>query len=84
MIEVARMYKMEEKEGSNLKAFVDIKVADAILIKGIRVLTNKEGGLFVAMPSHKAQDGKYYETVVPMTKEIRQELQELVLAAYQS
>ena len=84
MIEVARVYKMENKEDNNLKAFVDINVCDAVLIKGLRVLSNKEGGLFVAMPSHKAQDGKYYETVKLLTDEAKQELQEVVLAAYQS
>ena len=58
MIEVARVYKVEKDEGS-LKAFVDIKVADAVLIKGIRVMAKKDGGLFAAMPSHLAGDGKY-------------------------
>ena len=84
MIEVARLYKMENKEDNNLKAFVDINVCDAVLIKGLRVLSKKEGGLFVAMPSQKAQDGKYYETVKLLTDEAKQELQEVVLAAYQS
>ena len=84
MIEVARVYKMENKEDNNLKAFVDINVCDAVLIKGLRVLSNKEGGLFVAMPSHKAQDGKYYDTVKLLTDEAKQELQDVVLAAYES
>jgi DNA-binding cell septation regulator SpoVG len=35
MIEVARVHKVERDEGT-LKAFVDIKVADAVLIKGLR------------------------------------------------
>ena len=83
MIEVARVYKVE-KEESTLKAFVDIKVADAVLIKGIRVLAKKEGGLFAAMPSHLAGDGKYYETVKFLTAEGNKELQEVVLAAYEA
>ena len=83
MIEVARLYKVE-KEDSALKAFVDIKVADSVLIKGIRVMAKKEGGLFAAMPSHKAQDGKYYDTVTFLTPEAKNELQEVVLAAYEA
>ena len=83
MIEVARVYKLEKDE-SALKAFVDIKVADAVLIKGIRVMAKKEGGLFAAMPSHLAGDGKYYDTVTFLTKEAKEELQNVVLAAYQS
>ena len=82
MIEVARIYKVE-KEESTLKAFVDIKVADAVLIKGIRVLAKKEGGLFAAMPS-QANDGKYYQTVKFLTPEANEELQKVVLAAYEA
>ena len=83
MIEVARIYKVEKDE-STLKAFVDIKVADAVLIKGIRVLAKKDGGLFAAMPSNQANDGKYYETVKFLTPEGNKELQEVVLAAYEA
>ena len=83
MIEVVRIFKMD-KEDNNLKAFVDITVCDTVLIKGIRVLSKKEGGFFVAMPSHKADDGKYYDTVKLLTAEANQELQNVVLAHYQS
>jgi len=83
MIEVARVYKVE-KEESTLKAFVDIKVADAVLIKGVRVLAKKDGGLFAAMPSNQASDGKYYEIVKFLTAEGNKELQEVVLAAYEA
>ncbi|MBI4706891.1 MAG: septation protein SpoVG family protein [Candidatus Omnitrophica bacterium] len=83
MIEVARVYKVEKDE-SSLKAFVDIKVADAVLIKGIRVMAKKDGGLFAAMPSHLAGDGKYYDTVQFLTPEAKTELQEVVLAAYEA
>ena len=82
MFEVARIFKMDND--NNLKAFVDIKVADCVLIKGIRVLAKKEGGLFAAMPSHLAGDGKYYETVKFLTAEGNKELQEVVLAAYEA
>jgi DNA-binding cell septation regulator SpoVG len=84
MIEVARVHKVERDEGT-LKAFVDIKVADAVLIKGLRVLAKKDGsGPFVAMPSHLAGDGKYYDTVQFLTPEAKKELQEKVLAAYEA
>lgn len=82
MIEVARLHKLDGE--NNLKAFVDIKVGNAVLIKGLRVLANKEGGLFVAMPAQQGTDGKYYPTVRAMTNECKQELQSAVLDAYNS
>jgi len=83
MIEVARIYKVE-KEESTLKAFVDITVCDVVLIKGIRVLAKKDGGLFAAMPSNLAGDGKYYQTVKFLTAEANEELQKVVLEAYKA
>ena len=83
MIEVAKIYKVENKE-SALKAFVDVNVCDVVLIKGIRVMAKKDGGLFASMPSNKANDGKYYDAVKFLTPEGSKELQEVVLAAYKA
>ncbi len=83
MIEVARVYKVEKEEGT-LKAFVDVKVCDVVLIKGIRVMAKKEGGLFAAMPSNLSEDGKYYPIVKFLTAEANKELQDAVLAAYEA
>ncbi|QAT16706.1 hypothetical protein BU251_02645 [Candidatus Velamenicoccus archaeovorus] len=80
MFEVSRIHRIEGND--TLKAFVDIKVADCVLIKGLRVMATKDDTLFVAMPSQKAEDGKYYPTVKPLSKEANQELQDAVLAAY--
>ena len=84
VIEVDRVFKLENGEENSLKAFVDIKVCDVVLIKGIRVLAKKDGGLFAAMPSNLAGDGKYYQTVKFLTKEANEELQKAVLEAYQA
>ena len=81
LFEVERIFKLENNQ--SLKAFVDIKVAQVLLIKGVRVLANKEGGLFVSMPAEKATDGKYYPNVRTLTKESKEQLQDAVLAAYQ-
>ena len=83
MIEVARLHKVEKDEASALKAFVDVTVCDVVLIKGIRVLAKKDGGLFAAVPSQE-HDGKYYDTVTFLTPEANKELQEVVLAAYKA
>ncbi len=78
---VARMNKWEG-EGTT-RAFCDVAVADTFLIKGIKVVEGKKG-LFVSMPRQQGKDGKWYDTVRPLTKEARQQLSELVLEAYQS
>lgn len=77
-IQVDRIHKIEGD--SKLKAFVDISL-DGVVIKGLRVVSGVNG-LFVSMPRHQGKDGKWYNTVYPVTKEKHQELSELVLQAY--
>ena len=57
-IQVQRMYRFETDRP--LKAFADIVVNDALLIKGIRVMDGKKG-LFVSMPRDQAKDKKWYD-----------------------
>ena len=71
------------KEG-NLKAYVDICIDDAIVIKGFKVMDGKNG-LFVSMPSvQNKRDEKYYETVSCNNPEVKDDLSNTVLAAYKS
>jgi len=79
-IQVQRMYRFETDRP--LKAFADIIVNDALLIKGVRVMSGKEG-LFVTMPREQAKDQKWYDTIRCLTQEIRDKIKDEVLAAYQ-
>jgi len=78
-IQISRIYRIDGD--TKLKAFVDITIGDFI-IKGFRILQGTKG-LFVGMPQEKSKDGKWYNTFYPRTKETRQNLTELLLAAYQ-
>jgi len=78
-IEVLRLRKLDG-EGKT-KAFCDIAVSGSILVKGLRVVSGKNG-LFVSMPREQGKDGNWYETVSPLNDETRSSLTELVLEAY--
>ena len=76
---VSRMHKLD---GSGaLKAFCDVTVLDSLDIKGFKVVEGKEG-LFVSMPSETGKDGKWYNTVNPLKREVKDEIEKLVLEAY--
>jgi len=77
-IQVSRIYRFDGD--SKLKAFVDVSFG-SIVVKGLRVVDGSKG-LFVGMPRHQGKDGKWYDTVYPSTKEMKKELNDLVLAAY--
>ena len=79
-ISVSRIYKIDGD--SKLKAFIDVSCS-GIVVKGFSVV-NGSKGLFVSMPRHQGKDGKWYDTVYPATKELKQQLSELILEAYKS
>lgn len=78
-LEVVRLYRFDGD--SKTKAFVDIAIGDFI-IKGLRVVQG-EKGLFLALPQEKGKDGKWYSAFYPKTKEAREDLTDVVLAAYE-
>ncbi len=79
-LKVLRLCRFEDN-GSKLKAFVDVAVGD-FLVKGLRIIQGQKG-LFLGMPGEQGNDGKWYDTFHPLTKEARQSLSDVVLAAYQ-
>ena len=78
-LSVERMVRFDG-EGS-LKAYCDLAIGDAFLIKGLRVVEGKNG-LFVSMPRQQGKDAKWYESVVALTKEANAEVSRVVLEAY--
>ncbi len=78
-VQVVRLYRLEGE--SKIKAFADVSIGNFI-IKGLKVLDGKNG-LFLSMPREKSKDGKWYDTVFPVTKEARKSLSDMVLEAYQ-
>jgi stage V sporulation protein G len=78
-VQVVRLYRLDGE--SKVKAFADVSIGNFI-IKGLKVLDGKNG-LFLSMPQEKSKDGKWYDTVFPVTKEARKSLTDLVLEAYQ-
>ena len=71
-------------EGNRIKAFVDLGINDAILIKGVRIVDSRQRGLFVAMPQEKGKDEKWYEKVRCLNDEVRLRINKEVLEAYEA
>ncbi len=79
-LEVVRLYRFNGD--SKIKAFADVAIGDFV-VKGLR-LVQGENGLFLGLPQEKSpKDGKWYNSFYPKTKEARQQLMDVVLAAYE-
>ena len=66
---------------SSLVAFANVTFDDELVVKGIKIVDGSKG-TFVSMPSTKGADGKYYDDVFPITKDIREHIEDVVLDAY--
>ena len=80
MIKVERLHRLNNS--SQVKAFVDVVFYEQVLVKGVKVVKNKDNNLFVALPSQKTKDGKWSETVTIHDKVTKEQLRIAVLKAY--
>lgn len=78
--QVEKMYRLPD--AGNLKAFVDVSVNDALVIKGIRVLSGKKG-LFVSMPQEKGKDDKWYDQIICKNAGVYAEFSDYVIGHFQ-
>ena len=81
-----RIDRLNDYEGSSIKAFASANIGGAFAIHGIRVVDSKKG-LFVSMPQNSYKDGnvntKYSDIFHAVTAEARTELNEKVIDAYE-
>jgi stage V sporulation protein G len=78
-LEVTRMSRLSSD--SSVKAFCDVAIHGSFLIKNLKVVDGKHG-LFVSMPREQGKNGQWYDTVAPITKGAREDLNQIVLDAY--
>ena len=78
--QVKRLVKFDG-EGS-LRAFCDLAIGNLFLVRGLRVVEGKQG-MFVSMPRQQGKDGKWYDTVRPLSQEAKAAVAQVVLDAYQ-
>ncbi len=74
-----RIRKIENK--NRLKAVATVTFDDCFVIHELRLIEGKNG-LFVAMPSRKNNRGEFQDVCHPITKELRQHLEEAVIKSY--
>ena len=77
-----KVYPLNDPNNST-KAFANVTVADAVAIRGIRVIEG-EKGLFVSMPQSKDKEGKYHDIAFPVNSELRKALNKAVVDEYKS
>ena len=75
-----RVFPIED--GKGILANVSVTLGGVFVVTGIKVIDGKKGA-FVSMPQYKSRDGEWKDSCFPITAEFREELSEVVLAAYE-
>ena len=78
-VKIIKIHRLPQD--SRVKAFVDLGINDALLIKGLKIVQGKKG-LFVTMPTEQGKNERWYERVRCMNQNIRSLIAEKVLEAY--
>jgi stage V sporulation protein G len=79
-----RIYPFETaSSGGHTLAYAEVTLDACLVVKGLRVVEGAHGGLFVAFPSQRGRNGRYYDLVVPLDAETREYIRSTVLDAFQ-
>ena len=70
-----------EKEGSRMKGIASVVLENSFAVHDIRVIEG-DNGMFIAMPSRKTATGGYRDIAHPINPDMRKELQDAILEAY--
>lgn len=65
-----------------MRAVVSVTFDDAFVVHDIKIIEGNEK-MFVAMPSRKTPTGEFKDIVHPITTQMREELQNAIIARYE-
>ncbi len=78
-----RIYPFDtsSRRGS-IRAFAEIELNGKLLIRGIRIIESKTGGLFIGWPGQKTTTGEYRDLVEIIDGETNRQLRHHIIHAF--
>lgn len=70
------------KESEKVKGYAKIVLDDCFLVNDIKIISGRNG-CFVSMPAKRKRDGKFKDIAHPITKELRQKIEEAIFSEYE-
>lgn len=75
-----KLKKLEDR--GKLKAVGSVTFDDVFVVSNVAIVEGANG-MFVSMPSRKREDGKYQNIAFPIKPDLREEITEAFLSAYE-
>ena len=79
MIDITDISMKVNADDKDVKAYASVVLNNSVKINGIKLLTNREGKLFVLLPESKERQIQY---VVPLNAECRRYIDETLIDRY--
>ena len=77
-----RIYRSKNDNGGKFAAYASVTFEGSLVVRNFKVFRGEEG-LVVTFPSRKGgEDGKYYDTVFSLKRELREAICQRVLDEY--
>lgn len=73
--------RLFESAKSNTKAFIELKLDNTLVVKGLSLVEGKKG-LFLSYPATKGKDDKYYNSVYSLDKDWTKKLEDTCIKKY--
>ncbi len=68
--------------GGRVRAVADIVIDDELIIKGIKVIESKHGGLFISLPKKRSSRGTFVDIIQPVSNQTYEKLRKAVIEKY--
>ena len=79
-----KVISVRQTDGNgNLKAFADIRIGGALIIRGCYVFSGKNG-LFAKLPQQLSRDGRWYDVVFAADDALKEHYSETIIKAYEA
>ena len=82
-MQVTEVRLVKAQEQDSCLAYGSFTLDGDFVVKGIRVMVNKDREKFVCYPSHKNSKGDYKDVCFPMAQSLREDINIAVLAEYE-
>ncbi len=83
-VDIVKFYPFEiPYKSSRLVAYLDVKIGELLVIRSVKLLRNRYGGLYVQMPSIYKED-KVYPLVDILSKELLEKIRRVAVDYYNS
>ena len=78
-----KIYPVAPKDTNRTKALASVTFDNEFVVHEIKVIDGNSG-LFIAMPSRKANSGEFRDIAHPINAETRQKISDAVLSEYEN